>query len=566
MPVPATGLFSVGLSGRGVSGRFNSLCEGDTDLGGERSFLQAALKVLPAKPLSVPLKQPFGRDLGSWPGRCKFPGSRLARGELRKGNQRPALGKRYRRGSTVRTAASPDLYPGAINEEPYMKHIFVLAMDDLQRRELETLRDAENYTFHNVLDIEQLVEAETIDFDALLEKARKSIMAEGVPVDAILAHWDFPTSVLAPILCKEFGVPSPSIESILKCEHKYWSRLEQVKVVPEVVPGFCSFDPFDDNALDAIDLDYPFWIKPVKAFSSQLGFLIENREQFHEAQQIIRENIGRIGKAFDQALARVELPEELRNAGGCSCLAEEIITGMQIAPEGSVENGEFRIHGIFDMNRGEEGTKLDCLEYPSRVSPALREHMESVCRKLLDHIGFDNGCFNVEFMWDEEKDQLRLIEVNTRISQSHSEMFILVDGITNHEIAVDVALGRKAELKGKTGPYQVAAKFILIHEGDGYVRRVPDEQDIEALRERFPHMQIKLDVEAGMNLNELLNQDAYSYVLGELYLGADDHDALHARFQECRSALNFDIVPLTDRNDVPAGGTDEDRRDVSLSG
>lgn len=30
-----------------------------------------------------------------------------------------------------------------------MKHIFVLAMDELQRTELETICEADNYRFHN---------------------------------------------------------------------------------------------------------------------------------------------------------------------------------------------------------------------------------------------------------------------------------------------------------------------------------------------------------------------------------------------------------------------------------
>ncbi len=446
-----------------------------------------------------------------------------------------------------------------------MKHVFVLAMDEVQKRELNTIRDAEHYEFHNVLDIPSLVEAETIDFDDLLDRAREDIKAAGVSVDAIVAHWDFPTSVLAPILGKEFGVPSPSLESVLKCEHKYWSRLEQKKAAPDVVPGFCSFDPFDDHALESINLEYPFWIKPVKSFSSQLGFLIERPEQFHEAQKTIREHIGRIGKAFDQALARADLPDEIRQAGGCTCLAEEIVTGMQIAPEGSVCKGVVHFHGMFDMNCGESGLKIDRLEYPSAASPALTRHIHDVCEKLLKQIGFDNGCFNVEFMWDEARDQLRLIEVNTRISQSHSEMFIQVDGMTNHEIAVEVALGKFQGLPEKKGPYNVAAKFILTHPEDGYVRRVPSQDEVKALRDHFPQMVLKLEVSEGMELNQVPNQDAYNFVLGELYLGADSREALHKRYQECVDALKFDIIPLSDREQPAAGGNDEHRRNVSVS-
>lgn len=285
-----------------------------------------------------------------------------------------------------------------------MKHIFVLAMDELQRTELETVCAADNCDFHNVMDVASLVDAEEIRFDELLANVREEIVKSGMPVDAIIAHWDFPTSVLAPILCKEFGIPAPSLESVLKCEHKYWSRLEQASHVPEVVPDFCAFDPFAELPLAEIHLDFPFWIKPVKGFSSQLGFLIRNETEFYSAVEQIREGIGRLGGAFGEVLSRVSLPPAVELLGANACLAEEIIEGTQIAPEGYVQNGKVHLHGYFDMPKAENGTKLDRLVYPSEAPDHVQDRIRQVCEKLLAGIGFDNGCFNVEFMWDESEE------------------------------------------------------------------------------------------------------------------------------------------------------------------
>lgn len=446
-----------------------------------------------------------------------------------------------------------------------MKHIFVLGMNDLQHHHLKSIRNSQDFTFHSVLDAETLVDNESIDFDELLNQSRQSIIAAGVPVDAILAHWDFPTSVLAPILCHDFGLPYPSLESVLKCEHKYWSRLEQNKVVPEVVPDFCPFDPFDDDALSNIHIPFPFWIKPVKSFSSQLGFRIENDDDFNKAKIVIQKNIRNIGEAFDRSLSYIDLPEELSHAGGCTCLAEEIITGVQLAPEGSVYKGKFNVHGMFHMHQSENGKKLDRLEYPSQAPSELQNKIINISRKFMANIGFDNGCFNIEFMWDERQKKLRLIEVNTRISQSHSEMFLLVDGVSNHKVPIEIALGTVEEFPRNQGPFQVAAKFIITHPSDGYVRRVPTKEDIESLRTRFPHLQVTLEVEAGMELNQLHNQDAYSFVLGEVFLGANTHDELLEKYQKCLNELNFDIVPLSSRGPLSTGGNFEEYSDLSLS-
>lgn len=472
--------------------------------------------------------------------------------------------------------ATPGRWPAAelSAQGNLMKHIFILAMDELQLKELGTLRDADQYQFHNVLDAHALVEAAQIDFDRLLEQARTQIRNAGGSVDAIIAHWDFPPSVLAPILSAEFGVPSPSLESVLKCEHKYWGRLEQIQAVPEVVPRFCAFDPFAAAPLDQIDLEFPFWIKPVKSFASQLGFYIRDAAEFHRAVAIIREKIGRIGHAFDQVLARVELPPALAGLGGSACLAEAIIEGEQLAPEGSVCRGRMTLHGLFDMTRNEAGTKIDGLIYPSAAPARVQAKITETCEKLLRHLGFDNGCFNVEFLWDAQRDQLWLIEVNPRISQSHSELFIQVDGMSNHEIAVQVALGKPRGLPRGEGPYGVAAKFILSQPEDGRVTRVPLPRVIDDLCRRFPLLQVRSGLKPGMRLSERPNQDPYNLVLGELYLGARDRDELMARYQTCVSALTFEIDPIPDlatpgtapepSGPSVAGANDEAYRNLSL--
>lgn len=413
------------------------------------------------------------------------------------------------------------------------KNIHVLGLTEVQRHELETVSGAENYAFHNVLDYERLVETAEIDFEELLAAARRQLDAFEGTVDAIIAHWDFPVSVMTPILAAERGLPAPSLESVLKCEHKYWSRLEQRASIPECVPGFAAFDPFDDHALDSIDLDFPFWVKPVKAHSSNLGFKIEDEAGFNEALAEIREHIEEIGDAFDAALTMVDLPPELQQWGGNTCLAEQFVQGTQAAPEGTVFRGAVRIHGVLDMHKDADGTSFDRLDYPaSSVPERVQQRMIDATERYLKHVGFDNGCFNSEFMWDEEADQLWMIEVNTRISQSHSDLFAKVDGASNHEVAIDIALGREPRMPHRQGEYAVAAQCMVFHDEDAVVTRVPDEEDKRALAERHPGTVLTLMAHEGDRLSELAGQDSYRFTVGKFYLGASSHEELgrfHAR-------------------------------------
>lgn len=428
------------------------------------------------------------------------------------------------------------------------KNVFVPALTALQREELETVHGIGDVAFHGLLEVETLVDQpETLDFDKILSDARRELKSFDGSVDGIIAHWDFPTSVLVPMLCKDYGIPSPSLESVLKCEHKYWSRVEQEKCIPELIPRFNSFDPFDDDALSQIKLDFPFWVKPVKAFASQLGFLIENEQQFHEAMKETREKIGQFGDPFEQAMAHADVPDEIRSLGGSACIAEEIIAGIQSAPEGTVFNGKFDVHGTLDMLPDDAGLSFGRLVYPSTLPDRIQKQMHDACERFLKHIGFDNGCFNAEFMWDEPNDKLWLIEVNTRISQSHSEMFIKVDGESNHRVAVDVALGIAPDMPRGKGEFKVAAKCQINYYGqDAIARRVPTPTELDALEKRFPHTAFVIELEEGMRLSELPNQNTRAYHLGDVYMGAQSHKELVQNFNNCVASMSFDLEPTTD--------------------
>ncbi|MEE6280847.1 ATP-grasp domain-containing protein [Georgenia sp. MJ170] len=425
------------------------------------------------------------------------------------------------------------------------KNVYVLGLTDLQRKELATVRAAQDYSFRGLLDYERLVEDTDYDLESLLEQARAELAQHGDSVDAIVCHWDFPSSVIGPILAAEHGIPAPSLRSVLASEHKYWSRLSQRASVPEVVPRFVSFDPFADDVGAQIDLDFPFWVKPVKAHSSNLGFAIHDEAELAAAVEEIRAQITDIGDAFNQALARVELPAELHDADGNTCLAEQIVTGIQAAPEGTVHRGQYRVHGVFDMLKDDAQQSIARLDYPAGTVPhEAQQQMIDVAGRYLAHIGYDNGAFNAEFMWDEAADQLWLIEINTRISQSHSELFILVDGGSNHEVAIDLALGQAPSMPQRQGRYAVAAKCEVFHDSDGTVRRVPSDEEIAALVDRFPQTKVSLHVELGDVLSQVPHQDSYRYILASIYLGGDDHADLGRRHAAAAAMLNFEIDPI----------------------
>lgn len=428
---------------------------------------------------------------------------------------------------------------------PDKKNVFVMGLDEPNRRALESTRHAKRCAFHSLLPYERLVHVDKYSIQTMLDDARRQLDAFDGSVDALITQWDFPMTTMVPLLCRERGLRAPSLESTLKCSHKYWSRLEQRRSIPEHTPHFCAVNPFDEGPFARLQLDLPFWLKPVKSFGSKLGFKVETREQFELALAEIREKIGKIGEPFNELLQHAELPAEVREVGGFWCIAEELIDGRELAPEGSRQNGHTRVHGVIDLALGgPHGKSIEELRLPSLVPEHVQERAIHAAQTFLEYIDFDDGCFGVEFFWNEKTDRLMVVEVNPRISQSHGYIFEMTRGQSNHEVAVSVALGEPSQLSFDEGEYEVASKFWLRdyeHEENTVVTRVPTDEDLRRVSERFPCARVSILVEEGQRLGTLPDQDSYSWLLAEIKLASDNRARLCENYAAVTAMLPFEL-------------------------
>ncbi len=167
--------------------------------------------------------------------------------------------------------------------------------------------------------------------------------------------------------------------------------------------------------------------------------------------------------------------------------------------------------------------------------------METATVQVMQHVGYNDSPFNIEFYWNEADDSIRLLEINTRISKSHCPLFRMVDGESNHAVMIDVALGREPELPYRQGPFALAGKFMLRSFEDGVARQVPAPEDVRTLKERFPEAELLVQVAPGQLLSSLREQDSYSYEFAVLYLGASNEEELVKKYREARSILPFAI-------------------------
>ncbi|MDT8895597.1 ATP-grasp domain-containing protein [Halomonas sp. I1] len=426
-----------------------------------------------------------------------------------------------------------------------VRNVFVVGLNDVNRERLEHLRGADGCRFHGVIAPAAVYDTEVFDIAAMLEEATEQLEAFDGNVDAIVGYMDFPVSTMLPILCERFGTRSPSLASLLKCEHKYWSRKVQKEVIPDYIPGFTAFDPFDDDALTHIGeagLYFPFFIKPIKSSGSRLGFRIDTPEDFYHAIEKLREDIGLIADPFNTVLEHARLPDEIAAVDGHFCMAEEIIGGWQCTVEGYVFEGEVVSYGIVDSLRYPQVLSFFHYRYPSGLPDAVQDKMRELTDTVMRHIGFDNSAFNIEYFWDEVQDRIWLLEINTRISQSHCDLFEKVDGVSNQQVTIDLALGRRPDMPHRRGDYAVGAKFFYrVFFVDAVATRVPSDAEVAALEADFPGTVIALQVDAGQRLSTMPEQDSYSYALAYIWMGADNAEQLLEAYDRLAARLVFEF-------------------------
>ncbi|MGF1452111.1 MAG: acetyl-CoA carboxylase biotin carboxylase subunit family protein [Opitutales bacterium] len=419
--------------------------------------------------------------------------------------------------------------------EATRRHVFVVGLDAFNLLQLEDLPNAASYTFHPLLSFDEIKQFEAVRFDELVARAERQLAENPVEPDAIVAYWDFPATLLQAVLLRERGLPGPSLEALLKCEHKYWMRSEQ-REAGETDADFALINPFSGQAQPP--LPFPFWLKPVKSCDSMLAFKIKSEADFESALAEVRKSLPPLADSFNQVLRRAKLPPEIAEANGQHCLAESQLSGSQHTVSGYIHQGRARTYAVVDSHDYPDSSSFLCYQYPSSLSEELQAQIRQRAERLAERIGLSQTAFNVEFFVDQASGTSGVLEINPRISQSHSKVFELVDGTSNEHLLIELALGNTPEMPHREGHYPCAAKYYLRKFEDAVVTRIPRHEELSVI-ERHYDARIRVIPMAGQRLSELPQNDSESYVLAEIFIGAEDSERLQSKFEQLSEELMF---------------------------
>jgi biotin carboxylase len=212
----------------------------------------------------------------------------------------------------------------------------------------------------------------------------------GESIDGILALGDRP-AVAAAYVARGLSLPYNHPASVEACRSKLRMR-EVFRDAGLRVPWFriVPLDPVAEPAL--LGISYPCVLKPLSLSASQGVVRANNREEFVAAAAKIQRLL-----ASPEILAT-------REANLHQVLVEGYISGKEVAVEGLLSEGEFRVLAIFDKPDPLAGPYFEETIYvtPSRLPEAQVREIERCAVESVRSLGLSHGPVHAEFRVNQE--------------------------------------------------------------------------------------------------------------------------------------------------------------------
>ena len=357
-----------------------------------------------------------------------------------------------------------------------------------------------------------------------------NIITQAKGFDALIGTLDYPSCLAAALAAQANNLRSPSVESVLACQHKYYFRHRSRQIVPEATPPCMIIDQKNPTDINASQL--PVFVKPIKSSFSKYAKKITTMD---ELQQHCTEAV--FHPDFLQFFNTVFAQYIDFDCDAQLLLAETPLEGIQVSLEGFVFDGYSDIIGIVDAEMHTGTLSFSAFTYPTQLPESVQERMKTITKRIISGLDVDNTLFSVEYMYNPQTDDIFIIEINPRISAQFTDLFQKVDGINSYQILLDIALGNEPSLSSQ-GSFTHAASFPLRTFSNQRVIRIPTEQEIGAVIAQFPDAIINIRAEEGKLLSDM-HQDGSSYSYAIINIGAQSITELKKKRDSIVSQLRF---------------------------
>jgi hypothetical protein len=319
------------------------------------------------------------------------------------------------------------------------------------------------------------------------------------------------SALLAALLAQRRGLPGPTPEALLACQHKPTAREIQRRTAPAATPRFALLD------IDHPPLPYPFFAKPVVGRLSQSALRVDS-----EADLLaLREN-----EEYTRRYAQIAAVAGADPSSLHGFLAEELLTGDEVTLEGYVHGGRVTTVGVTDSVKYAGTDSFERFEYPSKLSGERQAELSAIAERVLPGFGFECGFFNIEFFVPPAGPP-GLVEVNGRLASQFAPLVQELHGRSTYDALFQLACGEDPHWK--TGlPNGVGISYCIRVFEDAFVEAVPEPED-----------GLEILVAPGLRLSEQGTNDAQSYRLAIFSEFGETREEAVARCHARARRLNF---------------------------
>jgi len=342
--------------------------------------------------------------------------------------------------------------------------------------------------------------------------------------------------VAAALVSAQLGLPGTPIEAVLTAQHKYYAREAFARIAPEANPAY-GLIPFDFARSEDVPLPYPCYVKPVKAAFSVLARRIDDFRGLQELADFAwfeRAIIKRLVRPFGDAM----------RAHSAYCIdpyhliAEAILNGRQVTLNGFAREGAVRMLGTVDSLMYPGTDHFQRFQYPSMLPSAVLGRMERLAVRLVAGIGFRHGMFNIEMIWNEREDTIRVVEINPRSAGQFYDLFERVDGYSLFEAALALDSGEVPATNHRRGDCRVAASFVLRDFTGRGLGHMPSADEIRTLRDAHPDARIMVYPKRGADLRREMKWLG-SYRYGVCNVGGASFEDMLAQYRRICETIRF---------------------------
>ena len=204
-------------------------------------------------------------------------------------------------------------------------------------------------------------------------------------VRAILALGDRQT-VTAAYAARSLDLSYNSPESVENCRSKLRQR-QVLRAASLPVPNFFSFSRAEPIATILPRVNFPCVLKPLRLAASQGVIRANDAEEFISA-------VERIARLLSSPELQVTRERELD-----LLLVEDFILGVEVALEGLIDRGRFRVLALFDKPDPLDGPYFEESIYvtPSRLPRTAQKAIFACAEEVAKALGLSEGPVHAEF-------------------------------------------------------------------------------------------------------------------------------------------------------------------------